>query len=278
MAITITHAFVSAKGDGTDATLVRPSNWNASHATSINTSKLVGRSTAGIGAFEEISISALIMSALNSADGIAFLAAIGVGGSTTGDGKITLKTVADTGWVMMDDGTIGSALSGSTTRANADTSALFTLVYNNIIDANAPLFTSVGGATTRAAQGTAATAFAANCRLSLPKQLGRVLTGAGTGVALSARALGSLVGLETTTLVTANLPPYTPAGGVTLNFGGAQYLTFGAGGPAPSIVTSGNGFAPPTPTAGFSGTPQGGTSTPFSIMQPSTAWNIMVKL
>ncbi len=31
MPITITHAFTSLKSDGTDATLVRPSNWNANH-------------------------------------------------------------------------------------------------------------------------------------------------------------------------------------------------------------------------------------------------------
>lgn len=29
----VTHTFVSAKADGGDATLVRPSNWNAAHVT-----------------------------------------------------------------------------------------------------------------------------------------------------------------------------------------------------------------------------------------------------
>ena len=31
MAASVTHAFVSPKGDGADATLVRPSNWNDGH-------------------------------------------------------------------------------------------------------------------------------------------------------------------------------------------------------------------------------------------------------
>lgn len=31
MATSVTHAFVSAVADGADATLVRPSNWNAAH-------------------------------------------------------------------------------------------------------------------------------------------------------------------------------------------------------------------------------------------------------
>ncbi len=32
----VTHIFVSAKSDGGDATLVRPSNWNASHTGTID--------------------------------------------------------------------------------------------------------------------------------------------------------------------------------------------------------------------------------------------------
>ena len=55
-------------------------------------------------------------------------------GASTGDGKITLKTTADPGWIMCNDGTIGSATSGSSTRANADTQALFTLLFNNVDD------------------------------------------------------------------------------------------------------------------------------------------------
>jgi len=34
MAITVTHPFVSAIADGTDTTVVRPSNWNATHSIS----------------------------------------------------------------------------------------------------------------------------------------------------------------------------------------------------------------------------------------------------
>jgi len=41
---------------------------------------------------------------------------------TTGDAKLTLKTVADIGWIMMDDGTIGSATSGAPSVATTSTS------------------------------------------------------------------------------------------------------------------------------------------------------------
>lgn len=58
MAISITHTFVSAKVDGGDATLVRPSNWNAALTTSMATGKLLGRTTAAAGVFEEITPSA----------------------------------------------------------------------------------------------------------------------------------------------------------------------------------------------------------------------------
>jgi len=34
--MSIKHAFESAKADGADATLVRPSNWNAEHVTNLN--------------------------------------------------------------------------------------------------------------------------------------------------------------------------------------------------------------------------------------------------
>lgn len=58
MAISITHTFVSGIADGADATLVRPSNWNAALTTSMATGKLLGRTTAAAGAFEEITPSA----------------------------------------------------------------------------------------------------------------------------------------------------------------------------------------------------------------------------
>ena len=57
MAISITHAFVSGKADPPDASLVKPSDWNASHVLSMGTGKLVGRTTASSGAAEEITVS-----------------------------------------------------------------------------------------------------------------------------------------------------------------------------------------------------------------------------
>jgi hypothetical protein len=112
-------------------------------------------------------------------------------GFTTGDLKLTLKTAADAGWVMCDDGTIGSASSGATTRANADTSALYTLLWTNMSDSLCPV---TGG------RGSSALAdFGANKPIALTKMLGRALVAAGAGSGLTSRTLGDKVGAESNT-------------------------------------------------------------------------------
>jgi hypothetical protein len=64
MTISVKHKFTSAKTDGADTSLVRPSNWNDEHDLTLAASKLLGRATASTGAAEEISIgSSLILDA-----------------------------------------------------------------------------------------------------------------------------------------------------------------------------------------------------------------------
>jgi hypothetical protein len=92
---------------------------------------------------------------------------------TTGDVKLTLKTIADVSWVLMNDKSIGSASSGATGRANTDTEPLYTLIWTNIIDQWAPVTGGRGA--------SAAADFAANKPLFLPKTLGRALAGYGVG-------------------------------------------------------------------------------------------------
>lgn len=91
---------------------------------------------------------------------------------TTGDVKVTFKT-AETGWVLMNDGTIGSASSGATSRANADTEDLYVLLWDNVGDQYAPVTGGRGA--------SAAADFAANKALKLPKVLGRAIAAAGIG-------------------------------------------------------------------------------------------------
>jgi microcystin-dependent protein len=199
---------------------------------------------------------------------------------STGDIKLTLKTVADSGWVMFTDGTIGDASSNATV-ASAATSALFTLLYNSpFVDATCPLFTSTGTPTTRGAQGTAAAAYAAHCRISTPALLGRAMAMAGGGSGLTGRNLGSTIGTETTTLAQANLP--------SVNFNVTDpghthvHNTPAAGG---AVVQTGAGTGVTGLTAGTINTAttgisvgSGGSGTAVSNMQPSTFLNAMVKL
>lgn len=100
---------------------------------------------------------------------------LGVAVHNTGDLKWTIKTSADTGWIMMDDGTIGETGSGASTRANDDTLALYTLVYDNFSDTLCPV---TGG---RGAD--AATDFAAGKTMRLPLVAGRVIGVSGTPAA-----------------------------------------------------------------------------------------------
>ena len=83
----------------------------------------------------------------------------------TGDLKWTMTSAILTGFVRMNLRTIGSAASGATERANADTSALFTYLWNNCVDAEAPVSSGRGA--------SAAADFAANKTIGIPTMQGR---------------------------------------------------------------------------------------------------------
>lgn len=131
-----------------------------------------------------------------------------------------------------------------------------------------------------------------------PDLRGRVLAGRDNmgGVAASrltttyfganASAIGATGGNQSTTLVTGNLPPYTPAGTngaitvtstsvVQVNTAGSINANAGVAPSAPqtntSLLTSTG--SPPV----FTGTAQGGTSTPLSIVQPTETLNWIIK-
>lgn len=124
-------------------------------------------------------------------------------------------TSAPAGFVMMSGRTIGDASSGATERANADTSALFTLLWNGLADAEAPVS---GG------RGASASAdFAAHKTITLPDGRGRAFFGkdnmGGTtasrvtsgGSGIVGTTLGKAGGAETHTLATSEAPAHTHA-------------------------------------------------------------------
>lgn len=59
MTISLKHAFNNPKSDGGDATVVRPSNWNAEHVLTLASARVLGRVTAGDGAAEELDAAAI---------------------------------------------------------------------------------------------------------------------------------------------------------------------------------------------------------------------------
>jgi hypothetical protein len=116
----------------------------------------------------------------------------------TGLAQFYMGVTAPAGWVLSDGGTIGNATSGGTNRANADTEPLFTLLYNSMADAQAPVSGGRGAG--------AAADFALNKNITIPDMRGRVPVGTG-GIAPAIH--GDMGGAETVTLVEAEMPSHT---------------------------------------------------------------------
>lgn len=210
-------------------------------------------------------------------------------GWTTGDLKLTYKTVADDGWVMADDGSIGNQASGATTRANNDTKDLFMLMWNIPV---CEVQTFSGSPSSKT---TALGDWSANKRLILPKILGRALGVAGSGEDLTTRDLGGTTGVESFIMDASQVPPHShagmKAGRFTLAIGSvyAGVQSWGS-----TITTEGDGKYPTNFTPGTdpkydfsiitdkdgnipSGTPSG-DSRVIDNMQPTSFLNVMIKL
>jgi hypothetical protein len=179
----------------------------------------------------------------------------------TGDAKLTFKTTASAGWILCDDGSIGNASSGATTRANSDTAALFTVLYNAVT--SLVVQDSSGSTVSRGA--SAAADYAANRRLVIPKALGRSLAIAGSGSGLTARVLGSTAGSETETPTLAKTANHDHSTQISRGqvAGTASY--------AYTQVWSG-------PTSDLQRTEAVGSGSPLNILDPRVHLNILIKL
>lgn len=93
----------------------------------------------------------------------------GTGGSArTGDVKAAMRAAPEPGWIFAR-GTIGNATSGASTRANADCAALFTALWTDFADAQAPVSSGRGA--------SAAADFAASKTIGVPDCSGRAIFG-----------------------------------------------------------------------------------------------------
>ncbi len=184
-----------------------------------------------------------------------------------------LPAATPSGWVLASGiKTIGSAASGATERANADTEALFTLIWNDYSNALYPIQDSSGGATTRGA--SAAADFAANKRLPTADVRGRVLAGkdnmggtaanrltAASAAGLDGSTLGASGGVQEHALTIAQMPAHThtvPFTGPVVNISVA-----GALGGVSSATTT---------------TSSAGSNAAHTNVQPTLVTNIFIKL
>jgi len=204
---------------------------------------------------------------------------------SSGDLKVKYGTGPLTGFVRANGLTIGSAISGATERANADTQTLYIYLYG----ADPNLVVS-GGRT-----GNALADFNANKTIALPDWRGRALaalddmgnTAAGRLTASYfgsvATTLGASGGGQNATLITANLPPYTPGGLLSVtstqtNVVQGTIQTFLQGVAASFQMATGATASAITSTGFLNGTPQGGASAPVTTVMPAMLATIYVKL
>lgn len=193
------------------------------------------------------------------------------------------STLPDGGWLWLNGQTIGSASSGGTARANADTLTLYTTLWTSIPNSLLPIQDSTGAATTRGA--SAAADFAANKRLPLPDKRGRVAAGKDDmgGISAAGRltlerpqgvtgnVLGAFGGQQSHLLNTAEIPNhshYIPSW--------RQANIDITGGHAAVGVDSGAGGGPQSDTAMISfGT---GGDEMHNNIQPTIISNFIIKL
>ena len=139
MAVSLKHSKTSAKADGADTGLVQPSDWNAEHVLTQATNRLLGRTTAGVGATEEISVSSgLTFSALSLSANVTSVA-----GRT---GAVTLAVADVSGAAPLASPTFTGVPAAPTAVADTNTTQVATTAY----------VVGQAGSTTPTANGTAA--------------------------------------------------------------------------------------------------------------------------
>jgi hypothetical protein len=213
----------------------------------------------------------------------------------TGDLKVRYDTAIVAGFVRANGKTIGSALSGATELADATAQALFQFLWQ--VDSNLVVTPSRGA--TAAADWTAAKQIALpdwrGCALGALDDMGNAAAGRLTAAyfGTSPIVLGARGGGQSMTLLTANLPPYAPSGtvsasqsGSTATIGyafqttvaynpstGSPLYTASANAGSTNISVNAGGIS-----ASFTGAAQGGTSTPFAVVQPTKLATVYIKL
>ncbi|MEN6644291.1 MAG: hypothetical protein ABFE08_17770 [Armatimonadia bacterium] len=107
MAVSLKHKFASAKADGADPSLVKPSNWNDEHDLTLATDTLLGRATAGAGAVEEVACTAAGRALLDDATAADQRTTLGLGTASNPQfASIELGNASDTTLTRASGGTV----------------------------------------------------------------------------------------------------------------------------------------------------------------------------
>lgn len=196
-----------------------------------------------------------------------------------GDIKTRYGTGVLEGFVRCNGRTIGSATSGATERANADTETLYAYLWG------ADTSLSVAGG--RGAN--AAADYAANKALTLPDCRGRSLVAmddmgaSAAGVTTGLTTLGEVMGSEDYTLLATDLPALTgtaASNGVHTHTVPEQSGSASGG----AVLFTGNGVADGTITSSSDGahthtvTVNSGTADPISLLSPLMGVTVYIKL
>src|ERR1044072_3772908 len=202
-----------------------------------------------------------------------FTNAIKATGQQTGDFLYSLA-LARSGYVLADGRTIGNAGSNGSSRANADTQALFILIWTVIPDM--PLFNSSGAVIARGS--SAANDFTNNRAIQVPDLRGRVFAGMDN---MGGNTAGRLV--ATSSVGTFNGNTMGATGGQNVHTQTQNELVNHSHGINQTFSTV---FSPGTGRqgvqAGGSGSPitidATGGGQPFNVVQPTFCGNIFLKL
>jgi hypothetical protein len=205
----------------------------------------------------------------------------------TGDLKVRYDTAIISGFVRCNGRTIGSASSGATEFADPTAQALFIHLWTK--DPNL-VVTPVGRGASGAADWTA------NKQIALPDWRGRAiaalddmgntaagrLTSSSQGFGTAATVLGAASGGQSVTLTTPNFPPYTPSGTIatttTITHNANQRSGFNFTAGSQTGALDGAATISASSSSTFTGTAQGGTSTPHTLVQPTMLATVYLKL
>lgn len=219
------------------------------------------------------------------------------GGVPTGTILDYVATTAPSGYVFANALTIGNAASGATGRANADTVDLFTLLWNNWADAQAPVSGGRGA--------NAAADYAANKTIGTPDLRGRLVAGmdnnggaaaagrltapyvAGTTagavggtqtstatISISVSGGGTITGTTTGTLSVTGITSDNTS--VQATFTGGDVSAFASH--SHTILGTAAGTLNVSGTCTATSMTAAGTSSAFSVVQPTMVMSKIIKL